>query len=149
MTWDNKHRHWKLRKNRPVKMIGRMYFAGPSSGERFYLRMLLTIVKGSVSFEDLRTWNDVVHPTFKSACIARGLLDSDEQWDRSLAEAGLWQGGCRVGNRPSVTRQTAEQTAEIFDLVSSRLIISGTKDISSVCSAVFKSSSSTIDVYSE
>src|SRR5204863_9502495 len=52
----------------------------------------------------------------------------------------------RVGNRPSVTRQTAEQTAEIFDLVSSRLMISGTKDISSVCSAVFKSSSSTIDV---
>ena len=96
MTWDNKHRRWKLRKNRPAKTIGRMYFAGPSSGERFYLRMLLTIVKGSVSFEDLRTWNDVVHPTFKSACIARGLLDSDEQWDRSLAEAGLWQGGFQL-----------------------------------------------------
>ena len=29
----------------------------------------------------------------------------------------------RVGNRPSVTRQTGEQTAEIFDLVSSRLMI--------------------------
>jgi len=55
----------------------------------------------------------------------------------------------RVGNRPSVTRQTAEQTAEIFDFVSSRLMISGTKDISSVCSAVFKSSSSTIDVHFE
>src|SRR5436189_2119229 len=55
----------------------------------------------------------------------------------------------RVGNRPSVTRQTAEQMAEIFDLVSSRLMISGTKDISSVCSAVFKSSSSTIDVHFE
>src|SRR5436190_14057529 len=55
----------------------------------------------------------------------------------------------RVGNRPSVTRQTAEQTAEIFDLVSSRLMISGTKDISSVCSPVFKSSSSTIDVHFE
>jgi len=53
----------------------------------------------------------------------------------------------RVGNRPSVTRQTAEQTAEIFDLVSSRLMISGTKDISSVCSAVFQLSSSTIDVH--
>ena len=73
-----------------------MYFVGPSSGERFYLRLLLTIVKGSVSFEDLRTWNGVVHPTFKSACIARGLLDSDEQWDRSLAEAGLWQGGFQL-----------------------------------------------------
>src|SRR5438477_5831276 len=73
-----------------------MYFVGPSGSERFYLWMLLTIVKGATSFEDLRTWNGVVHQNFKSACIARGLLDSDEQWDRSLMEAVLWQGGFQL-----------------------------------------------------
>ena len=73
-----------------------MYFVGPSGGERFYLRMLLTIVKGAMSFEDLRTYDGVVHQNFKSTCIARGLLDSDDQWDRSLTEAALWQGGFQL-----------------------------------------------------
>ena len=77
-------------------MIGRMYFVGPSGSKRFYLQMLLTIVKGSTSFEELRTWDGIVHPNFKSACIARGLLNSDERWDRSLTEAALWQGGFQL-----------------------------------------------------
>ena len=55
--------------------------------------MLLTVVKGPMSFEDLCTYDGVVHQNFKSACIACGLLDSDEQWDHSLMEAELWQGG--------------------------------------------------------
>src|SRR5271169_4494512 len=38
----------------------------------------------------------IVHQNFKSACIARGLLDSDEQWDRSLTEAASWQGGFQL-----------------------------------------------------
>src|SRR5947207_12453239 len=42
------------------------------------------------------TWDGVVHQNFKSACIARGLLDSDKQWDRSLTEAELWQGGFQL-----------------------------------------------------
>src|SRR6266496_1509090 len=73
-----------------------MYFVGPSGGERFYLRMLLTVVKGPTSFEDVHTYDGVVHQTFKSACIARGLLDSDEQWDHSLTEAELWQCGYQL-----------------------------------------------------
>ena len=77
-------------------MIGRMYFVGPSGSKRFYLQMLLTIVKGSTSFEELHTWDGIVHPNFKSACIACGLLDSDEQWDRSLTETALWQGGFQL-----------------------------------------------------
>ena len=94
MTWKRLPRRWNRRKT--GNTIGRMYFVGPSGGERFYLRMLLTIVKGPTSFEDLRTYNGIVHQTFKSACIARGLLDSDEQWDRSLTEAELWQGGYQL-----------------------------------------------------
>ena len=96
MVWDLKNRRWNPRKRGVGKTIGRMYFVGPTGGERFYLRMLLTIVKGPTSYEDLRTWDGVVHQNFKSACIARGLLDSDEQWDRSLMEAEQWQGGFQL-----------------------------------------------------
>src|SRR5438046_843198 len=47
-------------------------------------------------FEELHTWDGIVHSNFKSACIARGLLDSNEQWDRSLTGAALWQGGFQL-----------------------------------------------------
>jgi hypothetical protein len=48
---------------------------------------LLTKVKGVVSFEALRTVNNVVHDTFKSACIALGLYDSNDEWNAYLEEA--------------------------------------------------------------
>ncbi|XP_073117118.1 uncharacterized protein [Elaeis guineensis] len=53
---------WTRRKNE--KATGRIYFAYSSSGEKFYLRMLLNIVKG--------------------------LLDDDKEWNDCLAEASPW-----------------------------------------------------------
>ena len=96
MVWKQGRRRWNRRKNGVGNTIGRMYFVGPSGNERFYLRMLLTVVKGPTSFEDLRTYDGVIHQNFKSACVERALLDSDEQWDRSLTEAELWQGGFQL-----------------------------------------------------
>ncbi len=72
--------------------LGRMYFVQPSEGERYYLRVLLTHVAGATCFEDLRTTHRphmptiVVHPTFKAACLARGLLQDDAEWDQCLSE---------------------------------------------------------------
>ena len=58
-TWvyNPKTKAWKER--RQNQAIGRMYFASPNSGERFYLRLLLTVVPGATSFANLRTVNDV------------------------------------------------------------------------------------------
>jgi len=73
--------------------VGRMYFVQPSEGECYYLRVLLTHVAGATCFEDLRTTHrphtptTVVHPTFKAACLARGLLQDDADWDQCLSEA--------------------------------------------------------------
>ena len=44
---------WRTRKRRFA--IGRMWSASPFNGERYYLRLLLTVVRGARSFEDLRT----------------------------------------------------------------------------------------------
>ena len=62
--------------------LGRMYYVSPKANdvERFYLRLLLTAVKGATSFEHLRTVNGQVKPTFKEACIALGLLSNDNEW---------------------------------------------------------------------
>ena len=66
----------------------------PTAGEQFYLRTLLTVVKGATSFEDLRHYNTVEpYPTFHEACLARGLLEDDGEWNQCLAEACLMQTG--------------------------------------------------------
>ena len=61
-----------------------MYFVSPNAGERFYLCLLLSVVKGPTSFECLRTVNDVLHESFKYVCIAKGLLENDEEWVQCL-----------------------------------------------------------------
>jgi hypothetical protein len=78
-----------VRKRPPV---GRMYFARPSEGERFYLRLLLHHVPGAVSFGDLCTINRntpaaVEQSSFRAACQAMGLLQDDGEWRQCLAEA--------------------------------------------------------------
>ena len=72
------------------KNIGRIYYAQPTSGEKYYLRMLLNTVKGCRSYEEIRTVDGVVHPTFKSACYALGLLNDDKEWDDCIKEASHW-----------------------------------------------------------
>jgi len=69
---------WKPRRQR--MSIGRMYAASRFMGQRYYLRILLTVVRGATSFEHLRTVDRVVHQTFKAACIALRLLEDDGEW---------------------------------------------------------------------
>jgi hypothetical protein len=55
------------------------------------IHLLLTRVRGPTSFEDLRTVDGVVHPTFKDAAKARGLLADDDEWDACLLEASSFR----------------------------------------------------------
>ena len=93
-TWVyvKKTKKWKPRE-RGAGAIGRMYFASPSQGERFYIRLLLTSVTGAISFKDLRTVNGVECDSYKSACLALGLLRDDQEWIQCLREAGDMQTG--------------------------------------------------------
>jgi hypothetical protein len=83
-TWTNGTKKWTIRQRGCC--VGCLYFVSPSANERYFLRTLLTKVKGAISFEALRTINGVVHDTFKSACIALGLYDSDDKWNAYLEE---------------------------------------------------------------
>ena len=85
MVWQTKTHEWTMRKR--GFQIGRMYFAPPSSEECFYLCLLLTTVTGATSFDDLYSFNGVRHDSFREACIARGLLDNDNEWHQCLQEA--------------------------------------------------------------
>jgi hypothetical protein len=77
--WDSSSRSWSCRQ-RSTGKIGRLYYVHPSVGERYFLRMLLLVVRGAQSYEDVRRYNGVLYPTFKLACGARGLLGDDREW---------------------------------------------------------------------
>ena len=48
---------------------------------------MLLDVKKATSFENLRTVNCVILPTFYEIAVAKHLMNEDEEWDRCLKEA--------------------------------------------------------------
>jgi hypothetical protein len=55
------------------------------------MRMLLHVVPGCKSYSDLRTVDGDVKETYQQACLARGLLEDDQEWNDCLAQASLSQ----------------------------------------------------------
>ena len=86
-VWQSKEKIWTRRKQ--GRCIGIIAYIHPTSGKLYYLRMLLNIIKGPKSFEDIRTVADILHTTYQSACNAHGLLGNDEEWITALEEATL------------------------------------------------------------
>jgi hypothetical protein len=70
-----------------------MYHCNPISGERYYLRLLLTTVRGPRSFNELYNVRNVRYPTYQAACIARGLAEDDREWYYCFNEAILFTPG--------------------------------------------------------
>ncbi|KAA6411530.1 MAG: hypothetical protein FRX48_04810 [Lasallia pustulata] len=73
--------------------IGQMYHCSPIAGEKFYLRLLLTIVRGPKSYEDLCTVDGQLCQSFQAACFALGLLEDDREWVSCFTEAVLFTSG--------------------------------------------------------
>ncbi|CAH1442934.1 unnamed protein product [Lactuca virosa] len=71
-TWSTQSRLWNPRKQAPA--VGRLVYANPAEGERYYLRVLLCHIRGPTCFEDLYTVNDVRHPIFRKAALEKGRL---------------------------------------------------------------------------
>jgi hypothetical protein len=92
LTWHSKEKEWRPRKAN-FDIVGRVRFIPPSKGECFYLRMLLYHIPRPKSYRDLLAFNGHTHPTFQSACAARGLLETDDEWDTCLNEASLMKTG--------------------------------------------------------
>ena len=91
-TW--KENKWHKRKSRPEeneipRTIGRINNVSPVQGERFYLRLLLSHVKGARSFEDMKVFQDEEYSTYKETCLAMGLLEDDDEWKFSLEEVSI------------------------------------------------------------
>ena len=74
-AWQQKEKIWTRRK-RDRAVVARLVHVGAGMGELFFLRLLLTHVRGATSYKFLRTFNGIEYATFREVCTARGMLES-------------------------------------------------------------------------
>ncbi|XP_021980159.1 uncharacterized protein LOC110876288 [Helianthus annuus] len=86
-VWILKDRCWQVHKL--YQCVGRIHSVSPALGEPYFLRILLNKVKGPRSFEEIRTVNGQLFPTFRDACYAMGLLDDDNEYVEAIKEASF------------------------------------------------------------
>ncbi|XP_071740753.1 uncharacterized protein [Rutidosis leptorrhynchoides] len=96
-VWNKDTRQWTPRKNF-TGSIGRIHHVSPQTGELFFLRILLNHVRGPTCYEDIKTVNGNLCPTFKAACYEMGLLDDDAEYIESIKDASSWGSGCWLRN---------------------------------------------------
>ncbi|XP_058733727.1 uncharacterized protein LOC131605382 [Vicia villosa] len=90
-VYDKRYRWW-----RPCKRgntIGRLIWVPPSTGELFYLRMMLTIAKGPTCYEDIKKVGGIVRHSFRDACFEMGFLNDDKEYVPAIYEAKDWGSG--------------------------------------------------------
>jgi hypothetical protein len=84
-SWLSDKKHWRRRsRNKKADTIGRIYTVHPRSGDRYYLRILLSKRPGLGSFTEARTVNGIEYVTYKGACEALGYLANDDEWKDCL-----------------------------------------------------------------
>ncbi|OMO64424.1 hypothetical protein COLO4_32056 [Corchorus olitorius] len=87
-VWNGKNKDWSPRQR--GETIGRIIHIHYAAGEVYYLRLLLNVVRGPRSYEEIRTVNGILYPTFQSACEALRLLKDDNEWQEALDQTSQW-----------------------------------------------------------
>ncbi|XP_050908519.1 uncharacterized protein LOC127122180 [Lathyrus oleraceus] len=90
-VYVKKKREWKPRQKGYI--IGRLIWVPPTTGELYYLRLMLTHVKGPHSYNDIKTVNNVKYDTFRDACFAMGFISDDREFIAAIKEANHWGSG--------------------------------------------------------
>lgn len=87
-VYDKRCRRWRPRKR--GRSIGRLIWVPPSTGELYYLRMMLTVVKGPTCYEDIKFLGGKVQHSFRDACFEMGFLNDDKKYVAAINEANNW-----------------------------------------------------------
>ncbi|XP_058746103.1 uncharacterized protein LOC131618973 [Vicia villosa] len=88
---NKRYRRWKPRKR--GRTIGRLIWVPPSTGELYYLRMMLMVVKGPTCYEDIKKVGGIVRESYRDACFEMGFLNDDKEYVAAINEAKDWGSG--------------------------------------------------------
>jgi hypothetical protein len=89
--WIKGKKIWQIRKLKGRGQIGRIVYANPAEGERYFLRILMNHVRGATSYENLKTVHGKLCASFREACEKRGLIETDKSLDDCLTESATFQ----------------------------------------------------------
>ncbi|RCV12073.1 hypothetical protein SETIT_2G239400v2 [Setaria italica] len=95
-TWNKSKKFWKSRVAKNRLQIKRLVYANPNEGKRYYLRVLLTHVRGAISYENLKTWHGVTHKTFRKAAKVMRFVETDKSIDECLTESAMFMMPCSL-----------------------------------------------------
>lgn len=90
-TYFPRDRVWEPRKS--GHQIGRLSYIPIGFGELYYMRILLTVQKGCIIYECIKTINDKVCKSFQEACYVLGLLRNDKEFIEGITEAHVTESG--------------------------------------------------------
>jgi hypothetical protein len=90
-VYVKKTRSWKprLRGN----TIGRLVWIPQGAGEIYFLRMMLTYVKGPLTYDSIKKVKGVQYDTIREACFAMGFLEDDREFIHAIKDAHPWGSG--------------------------------------------------------
>ncbi|XP_058767228.1 uncharacterized protein LOC131640871 [Vicia villosa] len=90
-VYHKRSRSWKPWKRGYT--IGRLIWVPQSTSELFYLKMMLTVKKGLLCYQDIKTVDGKKCKTFRDACFTMGYLQDDREFVEAIKEAHLWGSG--------------------------------------------------------
>ncbi|RCV18220.1 hypothetical protein SETIT_3G282400v2 [Setaria italica] len=67
----------------------RLVYINPNEGDRYYLRVLLTHVRGATSYDSLKTWCGITYDTFRAAAEAMGFVDTNKSLDDCVTKCAM------------------------------------------------------------
>ncbi len=86
-TYIKRTHTWRRRRFPNLTIVGRIYSVHCRDQEKFALRQLLNHIRGAQSSDELKHFNDQIYPTFRVACIARGLIENPQEALNCINEA--------------------------------------------------------------
>jgi hypothetical protein len=90
-VYNKRRRCWTPRKRGST--IGRLVWIPQGSGEIYFLRMMLTHVKGPLTYDSIKMVKGVQYDTFREACFEMGFLADDREFIAAIKEAHPWGSG--------------------------------------------------------
>jgi hypothetical protein len=90
-VYHKKKREWKPRKR--GNTIGRLIWVPPATGELYFFRMMLTVIKGPLSYNDIKKIVDTQYFSYRDACFAMGFLGDDKEYINAIKETKDWGSG--------------------------------------------------------